>query len=132
MQNWTDLNQPPPPLKPDVYVSWAKIYPQEFIKSLHCFSKSLSNLTFIPLRPFIPFLTPHLILNNQILQPVLHLYIDITHCIFPIPHSHFLIVLLFLLLLHCYTVYLYTRIKLINVILLAVPGRTASQCRRTV
>ena len=29
-------------------------------------------------------------------------------------------------------VYLYTRIKLINVIMLAVPGRTASQCRRTV
>ena len=81
---------------------------------------------------FIPFLTPHLILHNQILQPVLHLYIDITHCIFPIPYSHFLIVLLFLLLLHCYTVYLYTRIKLINVIMLAVPGRTASQCRRTV
>ena len=31
------------------------------------------------------FLTPHLILHNQILQPVLHLYIDITLCIFPIP-----------------------------------------------
>ena len=63
-------------------------------------------LLLIPLRPFIPFLTPHLILHNQILQPVLHLYIVITHCIFPIPTFW-----LYYYFSCCYTVILFTYIR---------------------
>ena len=131
VQNWTDLKQPPPPLKPDVYVSWAKIYTQEHLLDHNTVFRNLYHILF-PLHPFIPFLTPHPILQLKNTQMLIiryhysHLYIAITHCIFTIPN--FLIIVLFQLLLRCYTVLVYTRIKLINGIMLAIPGIIAFQC----
>ena len=51
-----------------------------------------------------PATQQYTIADSEISQPVSHLYIVITHCIFTIPT--FLTVVLFLLLLHCYTVLL--------------------------
>ena len=60
MQNWTDLKQPPPPLKPDVYVSWVKTYPQEHSLNHNTVFRNLTinHILFLSaLHPLIPFLT---------------------------------------------------------------------------